>query len=174
MTTCVVLLRGVNVGGNNRVAMADLRALLDDVGCRNVQTYLQSGNAVVVAKPTGLARRVEAALQRELGLDVRVMVRTASELADVVAANPFPQRVATPKLLHVAFYDRQPEASVIDEVGADHGNDQLVLGDRVLYLSYAGTSHDSQLVAALRRIGGVSTARNWTTVTKLLTLAQAS
>jgi len=101
-------------------------------------------------------------------------VRTASELADVVAANPFPQRVATPKLLHVAFYDRQPEASVIDEVGADHGNDQLVLGDRVLYLSYAGTSHDSQLVAALRRIGGVSTARNWTTVTKLLTLAQAS
>lgn len=173
MTATAVLVRGVNVGGNNRLPMADLRGVLTDLGGRGVATYLQSGNAVADLDPSALGARVEDGLRQRTGLDVRVMVRTVEELAAVVAANPFPERARTPKQLHVAFYDAQPDAALVRQVGTDHGDDRLAVGDRVIYLSYAGGSHDSPVLPALRRIGGVVTTRNWATVTALLTMAEA-
>jgi len=170
VTTCVVLVRGINVGGHNRLPMADLRAALDSSGARDIRTYLQSGNAVVTAPTSGLAARLESELLLARGLEARVIVRTAAELRAVVASNPFTDREETPKQLHVAFFDGQPDASLVEEVGTHHGSDELALGDRAIYLSYAGGSHDSPLNAALRRIGGVYTARNWGTVTRLLAM----
>ena len=169
---CAVLLRGVNVGSSNRITMPNLRAVLEQLGAHEVKTYLQSGNAVVRAEPDGLADTVREALRLQLGLDVAVIVRTATELAQVVDANPFPARVSEPKLLHVAFLEAAVSASALDAVGTRHGADEIALGDRALYLSFAERSHDSPLNGVLRRLGVVTTARNWTTVTGLLALSR--
>ncbi len=170
MTRCVVLLRGINVGGRNRLAMPVLARVLTDVGCTDAKTYLQSGNAVVDAEPDGLAERVEQALP----LPVRVLVRTADELAAVVAANPFPELVTEPKRLHVAFLSEPPDPERLAALGTDHGDDRLAAGRRELYLAYAGGSHASPLTGALleKRLGLVASARNWTTVTRLAELAR--
>jgi uncharacterized protein (DUF1697 family) len=163
----------VNVGKHNRVAMADLRALLAGIGATDVTTYLQSGNAVVSAEPDRLADRVEQALADTLGLPVRVLVRTAAELRAVVEANPFPDKVATPKLLHVAFLEHEPDPAVVDAFGLRHGSDEIALGERALYLSYETRSFDSPINAVLNKLPGAWTTRNWTTVTKLLDLAES-
>jgi uncharacterized protein (DUF1697 family) len=170
----VVLLRGINVGRANRLAMADLRSVLEEAGATDVVTYLQSGNAVVSSGVPDLASRVEAGLRDDLGLEVRVLVRSADDLGRVVEQNPFPHKVAEPKLLHVAFLEEQPATALVEELGTRHGDDELALGERVLYLSYAKSSQRSPLEPALRRIGGVATARNWTTVTRLVELSTSA
>ena len=167
----VLLLRAVNVGGHNRLPMADLRAVLADLGAADVATYLQSGNAVLTAPLQGLPERVERALHDRLGLSVRVLIRTLGELDALIAANPFPERVATPKLLHVAFFAEQPDPARVAEVGTQHGADMLAVGDRAVYLSYAHSSLSVELGTALRRLGGVTTVRNWRTVCALAGLA---
>lgn len=169
MSRCVVLVRGVNVGGRNRLPMHVLTTALHGAGCSAVQTYLNSGNAICDADPDGLAARVEQALP----LDVRVLVRSAEELAAVVAGNPFPERTGEPKRLHVAFLSQQPEGTAVQALGQRHGADRLVVGDRTVYLAYGGGSQESTLTGALleRRLRVVASARNWTTVLKLTELA---
>jgi uncharacterized protein (DUF1697 family) len=163
---CVVLLRGINVGRGNRLAMADLRAALEAAGCTEVSTYLQSGNAFVTADPDGLVRRVEAALP----LEVPVVVRTVDEVAAVVAGCPWPERAAAePKQVHVSFLGGPPRAGAVEELQAAADGDELVEGDRALYLSFEGRSVDAPLSKALARadLGTVVTTRNWTTVLRL-------
>ena len=171
MTRCVVLLRGVNVGGRNRLAMSDFARALESVGCRGVQTYLQSGNAVVDAEPEGLGERVEEALP----LRVRVLVRTGAQLAAVVAANPFPDLVAEPKRLHVAFLSAPPDPERLAALGDRFGDDRLAPAAGELFLAYAGGSHASPLSGALleKRLELAVTARNWTTVTRLADLSRS-
>ncbi len=114
MSRSVVLLRGVNVGTSARIAMPDLRRLLEDLGGTDVRTYVQSGNAVLDAPlaGAGLEQAVRGALRDGLGLDVPVMVRTAAELATVVAGLPW--QGLDPKLLHVGFLSGEPDTSRID------------------------------------------------------------
>jgi uncharacterized protein (DUF1697 family) len=167
---CAVLLRGINVGKGNRLAMADLRAVLEDVGCQDVTTHLNSGNALVTADPVGLAGRVEAALP----LAVSVVVFTAPELAAAVQGCPWPERAAAdPKLVHVGYLDRQPSPAALEALGMRHGDDELAVGPRVLYQSYASSSVDSPLAKALAKaqLGVVITTRNWRTATRLVELA---
>ena len=170
MERCAVLLRGINVGRGNRLAMADLRSCLTTIGCTQVSTYLNSGNALVTANPIGLAERVEAALP----LALRVVAFTAQELAGVVAQCPWRQRAdAAPKQVHVAYLERLPSADRLAALGTRYGDDELAVGPRVLYLSYAGSSHDSDLTKALARVdlGVTVTTRNWATALKLLELS---
>ena len=170
MTRCAVLVRGVNVGGHNRLPMPVLREVLAGLGATDVTTYVQSGNAVVTADADGLGPGVERGLRERLGLDVRVLVRTRAELAAVVEANPFPEREATPKQLHVHFLDRQLSDEEAERVRGRHGDDEIAVGARVLYLSYAEGSYRSPTEKVLRGLEVVLTARNWSTVTKLLEL----
>ena len=118
MTRSVVLLRGVNVGRANRITMPELRAVLEGVGCRGVQTYVQSGNAVVEhdAAPAELERTVAGALA-EHGLPVPVMVRTGAELARVVEASPWDD--LDPKLFHVAFLSGDPDPAKVAAIDHD-------------------------------------------------------
>jgi uncharacterized protein (DUF1697 family) len=166
----VVLLRGVNVGRSNRISMPDLRALLEGVGCRDVQTYVQSGNAVVHrdGTPAELERAAAQALAAH-GLPVPVMVRTAEELTGVVEASPW--RDLDPKLFHVAFLSGDPDPAKVAAI--DHEAllpERVVVGERVLYLDHALGAGRSKGLARLR-LGVDATARNWRTVTALRDLA---
>ncbi len=172
MDRLIVLLRGVNVGKHNRISMPALRDILAAAGCTDVQTHLQSGNAVVTW--SGSADRLAAAVRAELtaaaGLDVLVMVRTGAELAAVVEGSPFAGEAFDPKLLHVAFLTGSPAPDLVAAV--DHDAlllDRMVVGERVLYLRYATGSQNSP--PARVRLGVEATARNWRTVTALRDLA---
>ncbi len=177
MIRCVVLLRGVNVGRANRIAMPQLRAALAEVGCTDVVTYLQSGNAVFgfTGKSGDLSARIEKAIAAELGLDVKVILRAGDELAGVVAGNPFPEATSTPTLLHAMFLAATPEPSVLQDLdGAPFAPDEFRVGDRVLYLLFPNGMGHSKLPGYLseRRLGVAATTRNWNTVMKLLDLAR--
>ena len=170
MTRSVVLLRGINVGRHNRIAMPDLRAALEGIGCRGVATYVQSGNAVVDhdGTPGQLEGAVTSALA-ERGLVVPVMVRTAEELVRVVAQSPWQD--LDPKKLHVAFLSGDPGPGKVAAI--DHEAllpERVVVGERVLYLDYALGAGRSRGLDRLR-LGVDATARNWRTVTALRDLA---
>ena len=168
MTTYVALLRGVNVGGHRRVPMPALRALLGSLGLTGVQTYLQSGNAVFGSDDgaEALAARIAAAIRDELDVDTTVMVRSGAELAQVVADNPWPDRAASPKQLHVLFLTAAPQEQ--PDVSRFAPEEAVVRG-RVAYVWYAHGAGRSRLVLPLPGIE--ATARNWTTVTALAELA---
>ena len=170
VTRSAVLLRGVNLGRHNRISMPDFRAVLEGLGCRDVQTYVQSGNAVVEhqAAPAALERLVAAALA-EQGLPVPVMVRTGEELARVVEQSPWHD--LDPKLFHVAFLSGDPDPAKVAAI--DHealAPERVVVGDRVLYLDYALGAGRSKGLDRLR-LGVDATARNWRTVNALRDLA---
>lgn len=170
MTRAVVLLRGINVGGHNRIKMAALTAVLEGIGCSDVVTYLQSGNAVVTTglTPARLEAATRAALVKE-GLDVAVLVRTAKDLDVVVAGLPFAGEELNPKLLHVAFLSGPVDASVLPS-DADAAPDRVRAGqDRCLYIDYAKDLHSSKLATRMsdKKLGVSATARNWRTVLAL-------
>jgi uncharacterized protein (DUF1697 family) len=181
MTRYALLLRGVNVGGHRRIAMADLKATLTALGHADVSTYLQSGNAALTATRTTaakLATQVEKALLAELGVDTRVLVRTHPELAALVAANPFPDAaVEKPAWLHVAFLAAAPDATAAAAVDAGAlAPDEFALGDHAIYLRYVTSPARSRLAAVVAKavLAGAKdptvTARNWNTVLKLTEL----
>lgn len=174
----VALLRGINVGANKRIAMADLRTLIEALGHTDVTTYVNSGNVVFdAAEPrtdVQLARDIEAAILERCNLAVPVVIRSGPELAEVVAGNPWPEHAANHKTLHVAFLgdvpDRGRVAALADvERGKD---DYRVVGSNV-YLSYPnGLSGAVFMVNGLdRALGLTATSRNWRTVLKLAEMA---
>ena len=172
MARHVALLRGINVGGHRRISMPDLRDVLEAAGYEVVGTLLQSGNVVVKAKGSAkaLGPALEALIEKELGVDPLVVVRTHAELGAVIDANPFPDAVAHPKLLHVSFLSAKPKAAVVKELeGADWGADAVAFRGREIYADYPGGMQSSKLGRALtdKRLGVTATARNWNTVVKL-------
>ena len=140
MTSYVALLRGINVGGNNRIAMADLRRWIEALGYESVATYIQSGN-VVLSGPSRttseVAAAVRAAIQGGCGLDVAVMVRTREDLAQVVAGNPYPEADDEPTKVHVAFLTDEPDLAGLEAVdAASYAPDEWAAGPGVLYLRF--------------------------------------
>lgn len=174
-TTYVALLRGVNVGGRNRLAMADLRALLAGLGHGAPRTYVQSGNAIFASDRSdgqAMADELAGAIATELGVSPSVMLRSADQLAAVVAANPFaPEAAADPTTVHAAFLSAEPDdpaAFAVDP--AAFAPEQIAVGDRVRYLHLPAGIGRSPLATELarRRAGVAVTIRNWRTVTALL------
>jgi uncharacterized protein (DUF1697 family) len=174
----IVLLRGINVGGRNRIAMPALRELLSDAGLNDVATYLQSGNAIVSSKrkPEQLARDCEASIADAFQLSIPVVVRTRAELAAVVQHNPLGEIAAEPKLYQVSFCASEPDAEAVRKAAerAVDGERMLVHG-REIYAWFPHGIARSKLATQLAKqgLGTTATARNWTTVTKLLELAGA-
>jgi len=173
----VALLRGINVGGRNRVAMTDLRGLLEGLGYGDVRTHLQSGNAVLSASSrsgTAVGKAVEEAVAAELGLQIRVVVRSAAQLASVIAADPLGEVSTDHSHYLVAFCDKPvPPSVATDLVAADYAPEELAVVGSEVYLWLPHGVQDSRLAKALtdRRLGGTSTMRNWNTVRKLAELA---
>jgi uncharacterized protein (DUF1697 family) len=175
--THVALLRGINVGSHNRVAMPALRALVTSLGHGEVATYIASGNVVFTpADPDApLDADLEEAIAAQTGVECRVVVLTCAELARVVADNPYPDE-PDPKRVHAIFLTgRSTEEAgaqlekVRQKLGDKVGNDEAAIVGRALYLHTPDGFGRSELAKVLSRPGGPAegTARNWATVTKL-------
>jgi uncharacterized protein (DUF1697 family) len=175
-TRQVALLRGVNVGGHAKIAMADLLKVVTGLGYEGVRTHLQSGNVVVTSgkAPATVARELERAIAAELGVEPKVVVRTRDELAEVIERNPFPEAVGEGSRLFVTFLSDAPAAGALGDLDpAEYVPDDFRLLGRELYLHCPDGMRDSKLAQVLsrKRLGVVATARNWNTVTRLLAIA---
>ena len=167
MPVFVVLLRAVNVGGTGKLPMADLKRLCEQAGFRNVRTYIASGN--VVAERAGSEANAKAALEAELkayaGKPVGVIVRTAAEMAKVVASNPFPDRSASQTV--AIFLDHAPPAEALRDVKGQ-ANEKFHSSAREIYIHYPDGIGRSKLLIPTARAG---TGRNMNTVAKLTAMA---
>lgn len=176
MARYVVLLRGINVGKHTRVAMADLRALLADLGHSAVHTHLNSGNALFSAPDTAtaeLSARIEAAITDRLGLTVRCMVRTAAELRAVSAGHPFADVATDGSRMFALFLSAAPDprlSAAHDPAELDPG--RVRHGDRVIYhWCPDGLLAAPPVGATVEKGWGVAcTTRNWNTVSRLVDL----
>ena len=177
-TRQIALLRGINLGSRRRVGMPKLRELLGAAGYEDVRTHLQSGNVVLSAKATGarLERELEHALADGLRMEIAVVVRTRAEVARVVAHDPLADVADNPARYLVSFLSAKPTAAAARKLKElDVAPEQFVLHGRELYAWHPKGVQRSKLNQALARgvLGVTATARNWSTVTKLLELADA-
>ena len=176
MATHVALLRGINVGGRNKIAMADLRAMVTGLGFADVSTYIQSGNVLLSATKdddSAIAEAIAGGLSATFCLDVGVVVVSRGELAAVISRNPYPGE-ANPKCLHAVFLAAEPSDERLEQLAAVQaakgGRDTVTAVGRALYLHTPDGFGTSELAKALARLPGSGTARNWATTTKLLEL----
>ncbi|MFZ1754251.1 MAG: DUF1697 domain-containing protein [Caldilineaceae bacterium] len=167
----ISLLRGINVGGNKKIRMADLKALYESLGFVNVASYVQSGNVIFetdAAQSPALAARIEAAILAHFGFDVTVLLRSSEELRRILDGNPFPG--AEPKFLHVLFLAAAPDPALLETltVPANRGEEWRLAG-REMYLHYPNGSGRSKMTGAFfeRALGLAASARNWNTVNAL-------
>lgn len=179
-STYVVLLRGVNLGPHRRVSAADLRAAAADAGLTGARTLLNSGNVVGRAvEPTTeaeVAARVAAALEERLGQEVPTVAVGADHLADVVAANPFPDAARDDPSHLLAYVPAGPvDADGIARLAREHaGPERLALAAGALVVDYPAGLASSRLTSARidRAAGTWLTGRNWNTVTRLIATAR--
>jgi uncharacterized protein (DUF1697 family) len=178
MVPVISMLRGVNVGGHNKIKMETLREAYESLGLRDVQTYVQSGNVVFTTNERNLAalgRRIEETLERKFGFRPGVVLRTAQEMQDVIERNPFAGRQEIePAKLQVTFLGANPGAEMRDAVlQIKPDPEELLLDGRELYIYFPNGMGRSKLVAVLdKALKKSGTTRNWNTVTKLLELAE--
>jgi uncharacterized protein (DUF1697 family) len=174
----IVLLRGINLGSRNRIAMPELRAAFEEAGYDDVRTYLQSGNVVLssTASAAKLARESERLIADAFGVEIAVVVRTRKQLAEVVRRNPLAGVAKDPKRYQVSFLEQKPSAELVPRLEAVAApTERVVSKGREIYAWHPEGVARSKLWALLagKGLGVTATARNWTTVTKLLELADS-
>ena len=176
MTPLVFLLRGINVGGSGKLAMADLRGLAADIGLADARTYIQSGNLVATSDlaPDDAGARLQAAIADAVGFTPDVHVRTGAELRAVVDTSPFLARGADPAHLHVTFVDADPSPALATVDLEAFAPEEAAAAGRELHLHLPGGIGRSKLATALSRVEPArrGTTRNWRTVTKLLEMVE--
>ncbi len=173
------LIRGINVGRAKRVAMADLRALVTELGYSDVRTLLNSGNVVFTAphaEPGDAAARIEQALAVTLGVNARVTVLSGAELATVVAENPLLSRATDPSRLIVAVLNSATDRTKLEPLlRRDWAEEAFAIGKRVAYVWCPDGVLASPLNEAVARaLGDGVTSRNWSTIEKLHRLVETS
>ncbi|MFL6194683.1 MAG: DUF1697 domain-containing protein [Thermoanaerobaculia bacterium] len=171
----IALLRGINVGKAKRVAMADLRALVEHLGYSDVRTLLNSGNLVFTAPgitPAVAGARIEEALAKQLGVPSRITVLTSAELSAIIEGNPLLDIANDPSRLLVAVLAKPGDRKILDPLlKEDWSPEALATGSRVAYLWCPEGILASRLPEAVGKVlrDGVTT-RNWSTITKLQAL----
>jgi uncharacterized protein (DUF1697 family) len=175
LPTYAAMLRGINLGSHKRISMADLRRLFEELGARNVQTYVVSGNVVFESPPGSraeLARKIRDRIQADLGHDVTIVLRTAAEMAEVAATKPFGSD--DDEHLYVTFLEEKPEASRVKVLdGAPFAPDAFEIRGTEAYLHFPNGYGRSKLSNEWfeRKLGVSATSRNWRTVTALAELS---
>src|SRR5262245_43776370 len=172
MPRYVALFRGINVGKAKRIAMADLRKLLEKLGYTEVKTLLNSGNAVFTGgsgTPQAHAKRIHDAVAKQLGVEARVIVKSAEDVAGIMAGNKLGKVATDPSRLLVAVTDEVRVLAGIKALAAKGwGAEQVHLGKHAVYIWCADGILESQaLSAVLKGLEGGGTTRNWATLGKI-------
>src|SRR5215831_14221606 len=178
MPRYICLLRGINLGGYKKVAMADLRALLTKMGLEDVQTVLQSGNAVFSARsksPAALESQLEAEFEKALKLTVDFHLRTADEWRKLIDANPFTaEAMKDPARLMLTCYKAPLDPAKVKAVqAAITGRERMRPDGRHLYMTFPDGFGNSKAAVLVGKAFGAGTARNWNTVLKLAALCDS-
>jgi uncharacterized protein (DUF1697 family) len=172
--TYIALLRGINLGGHKIIKMDQLRRTFDELGFKDVKTYIQSGNVIFKTSaqaPAKLAKRIEEKILGQFGFPVPVVVKTAVEIDEVIRANPLlKEKGIDPGKLHVTFLACAPEQSALKTLdGAEVAPDQFHCSAQAVYLhcpnGYHATKLGNNVLAKMLKVG--ATTRNWKTVNKL-------
>jgi uncharacterized protein (DUF1697 family) len=173
----IALLRGINVGGRNKLPMKSLVSMFGDAGCTNVRTYIQSGNVVFEAEPA-LARQIPTVITKSIfehfGFNIPVVTRTADEFGKIINANPFLRADADERALHVAFLADLPDRTRLEALDPDRSPpDEFVVVDREIYLYCPNGLARSKLTNAYfdSKLNTTSTLRNWRTTLKIFELS---
>jgi uncharacterized protein (DUF1697 family) len=175
MTTCVGLLRGINVGGKHSLPMQTLRDILSALGCEDVKTYIQSGNAIFNFDKDSqiLAGEISAAIERDFGFAPSVQILKFQDYQSILEANPFPDAVSEPKALHIAFLAKTPNApdlAAVEELRS--ATEKFHLTDGAFFLHAPDGIGRSKLAAKIDKCLGVeTTGRNWRSANAIAELA---
>jgi uncharacterized protein (DUF1697 family) len=175
MSKYISILRGINVGGNRKILMADLKNLFEKLECTNIQTYIQSGNVIFDSgqkrSNADLEQKIQQSITENFGFDVPVIIRTAEELTESIANNPFwKEKDADIDRLHLTFLKELPSKEKLEKLKTlafDPDKFEIIGKDAFIFCS-AGYS-DSKLTNQLfeNKLGITATTRNWKTVIKL-------
>jgi uncharacterized protein (DUF1697 family) len=181
MTIYIALLRGINVGGKNKIKMADLKMALENIGIARVQTYIQSGNVLFESQEdeASLRKKFEQEIAAVFGITLTVVVRTAEELERIVGNCPFSEAVLAEaaatsegESLYVAMLPEAPPQSGIEKLAAaNNEEDEYRIDGRDVYLLFRHSIRDAKLATNLQKLGVPATVRNWNTMNKLIELA---
>ena len=175
MATWIALFRGINVGGNNILPMAKLKSDLESLKLKNVRTYIQSGNVIfdsTAKSAPGLAKKISDQVEKKHGFRPNLVLLKKEELLDAIRLNPFPQAVEDPKTLSFFFLAEDPATPDMKAIeNARIPSEKFKLIKRVFYLNAPDGFGRSKLAAnAEKWLGVATTARNYRTVEKLLTM----
>ena len=177
MNTYIALLRGINVGGHNKLPMRDLVKVLEGLGLSQVKTYIQSGNVAFQSERTDTAllkEEISVAIGESHSFTPQIFILDTKALQDAISANPFPEGEKEPKTLHLFFLDPMPvnlNLDALEDVKADSERYQLI--NSVFYLHAPDGIGRSKLAEKVGKGWGVSiTARNWRTVCKVMSMAR--
>ncbi|MEO9892121.1 DUF1697 domain-containing protein [Aurantibacter sp.] len=179
MQTYIVLLRGVNVSGQKKIIMAELRKIIENIGFEDVKTYIQSGNIILkstIKDPKEVASKVRNEIFASFGFDVYVLVKKYDELKLIFDNNPFTSPIDIEnKKVYFALLEKEPKLEIIDEFRAlKFVNDQFLVKNDCVYLNYLNGAGKAKLTNNLieRKLKVSATSRNYRTMIKLLEMAK--
>ena len=174
MTVAVSLLRGINVGGRNKIRMADLRELYRDLGLTDVRSLLQSGNVLFETSATDLAgvgRELEAAIRADFGLDILIILRSSDDFDGIFSRHRFSAaQLLEPRKIAVVFLSDLADSAAVDQLRESNPGREIIQADgRELYIYYTDGMARSKLDSSRieRALGLHSTARNWNTCNRI-------
>ncbi|MDP4143408.1 MAG: DUF1697 domain-containing protein [Bacillota bacterium] len=182
MTIYIALLRGINVGGKNKIKMADLKKMFEDLGLSEVKTYIQSGNVIFKSNETeeALRNKIEQGIETVFGFSIAVILITAEELENIIQNCPFSKEevaaaeaASDSECLYVSLLLQPPSQENIDRLStykSDH--DIYHVEGRQVYLLFSNSIRNSKLANNLQKLDVPSTVRNWKTINKLSQLVK--
>ncbi|WP_152395045.1 DUF1697 domain-containing protein [Paenibacillus guangzhouensis] len=177
MTVFVGFLRGINVGGKNKIKMAELKKMLESTGLAQVQTYLQTGNILFQSDQSAEALReqIEQAIHEQFGMSLTVVLRTAEQMKKVLAVCPYEvEKLTEGQTIQISVLTEAPDQKMADILSKDISErDEFQLQGCEIYFLFRQSVLDSKLAANLQKLGGRVTTRNWNTMQKLSELASA-
>lgn len=184
MTVYIALLRGINVGGKNKIKMAELKQMFESLGFKQVQTYIQSGNVLFESNETesALREKIEKEIKKEFGLTIPVVLRTADELNRIANNCPFTEEeiqlaksTGEAESLYVAMLSEVPSQTGIEKLQKySNEEEKYQIAGRDIYLLFHHSIRNSKLASSLDKIGVYVTVRNWNTINKLVELANSN
>ncbi|MEO9004349.1 MAG: DUF1697 domain-containing protein [Ginsengibacter sp.] len=179
MRTFVSILRGINVSGQKKILMVDLKTLFESINLKEVITYIQSGNVIFKSSESlsdlGFAKKIEKAVYKKYGFEVPVIIRTKDEIQKIISTNPFlKEKNIDPRKLHITFLSEIPSAENVESIESiKYSPDRFIISGKEIYLhipvSYGETKLSNNFFEKKLKVR--ATTRNWNTVNKLLELA---